>query len=262
MVGFGLVALLVLGLFSLPHAATARAKLTLGSLFLPLFGVAQSTEGALQRAGQALTPRSRLLARLDSLEEENRQLRIELLRAEAAREENRRLRNLLGWREVSPWRLKPARVIARDPAGWWQTVRIDVGTRDGVQPNLPVLAPEGLVGRLGDVGVATAEVVLIGDPKCRVSVVVREIGETGMLTTLAPGLLDHRLVDLTHLPRNTTLKPGQTVFTSGLGGVFPAGIPVGTIVDWREVGYGLYTEARVKLLADSSRLQEVMVILP
>ncbi|MCP5525531.1 MAG: rod shape-determining protein MreC [Verrucomicrobiales bacterium] len=262
LVVFGLVSLLALGLFSLPGPAATRAKLSLGALFLPLFGAAQSADGALDRAEQAVLPRRRLLARLDSLEEENRQLRVELLRAEAAREENRRLRELLGWREVSPWRLKPARVIARDPAGWWQTVRIDVGTRDGVTNNLPVLAPEGLVGRLGQVGTATAEVVLIGDPKCRVAVVVRETGETGMLTTLSPGLVDHRLVDLTHLPRNTTLKPGQTVFTSGLGGVFPAGVPVGTIVDWREVGYGLYTEARVQLLADSSRLQEVMVILP
>jgi rod shape-determining protein MreC len=69
-------------------------------------------------------------------------------------------------------------------------------------------------------------------------------------------------MDLTHLPRNTNLKPGQTVCTSGLGGVFPPGIPVGTIIDWRTVGYGLYTEARVKLSADLNRSQELMVMLP
>jgi rod shape-determining protein MreC len=75
-------------------------------------------------------------------------------------------------------------------------------------------------------------------------------------------VLDHRLVDLTHLPRNTALRPGQIVSTSGLGGIFPPGLPVGTVVDHRSVAYGLYTEARVKLLADTSRLREVMVILP
>ena len=62
--------------------------------------------------------------------------------------------------------------------------------------------------------------------------------------------------------RKGLLKPGQTVITSGLGGVFPAGIPVGTVVDSRTVGYGLMTEARVKLGVDTARLNEVMVLVP
>ncbi len=262
MVIFSLVVVLSLGLMSLPRATSTRIKLITSSLFLPLFGVVGSAAQLAERTAEALTPRRQLWARLESLEAENRQLRVDLLRAQAAKEQNRRLRSLLGWREVSPWRLRPARVIARDPSGWWQTVRISAGKRDGLQENLPVLAAEGLVGRVGAVGAVTSEVILIGDPKCRVSVVIRENGETGMLTTMSAGVLDHRMIDLTHLPRNTALQPAQTVFTSGLGGVFPEGIPVATVVDWREVGYGLYTEARVRLLADSSRLREVMVILP
>ncbi len=258
----GLLLLLVAGLVSHPRPATTRVKLALSSLFLPLFGVTGSIEHLARQGAEAVASPRRLLAEIEQLREENRQLRIELLQAQADREENRRLRDLLGWREVSSWRLHPARVIARDPSGWWQTVRIDVGSRDGLTVDLPVLAAEGLVGRVSGVGLAMSEVVLIGDPQCRVSVVVRETGETGVLTSRSSGVLDHRLVDLTHLPRNTGLRPGQTVFTSGLGGVFPRGIPVGTIVDWREVGYGLYTEARVKLLANTSRLREVMVILP
>ena len=111
-------------------------------------------------------------------------------------------------------------------------------------------------------GLTTAEVVFVGDPKCRVAVVVRETSEHGVLSSSSVGVLDHRLMDLTHLPRHTALKPGQRVFTSGLGGVFPAGLPVGTIVDYRSVGYGLYTEARVKLSADTSRLNEVLVLFP
>lgn len=262
LVVFGLVLLVVLGLVNLPRPAADRAKLALSSLFLPLFGLVGSVEQFARQGAQTVSTPRRLLARIEHLEAENRQLRVELLQAQADREENRRLRELLGWREVSTWRLHPARVVARDPAGWWRTMRIDAGRRDGLEVDLPVLAAEGLVGRISSVGLATAEVVLIGDPQCRVSVVVRETGENGVITSLSPGVLDHRLVDLTHLPRNTGLRPGQTVFTSGLGGVFPRGIPVGVIVDWREVGYGLYTEARVKLLADTSRVREVMVILP
>jgi rod shape-determining protein MreC len=125
-----------------------------------------------------------------------------------------------------------------------------------------VVCADGLVGRIDAVGPSTSEAILIGDPKCRVAVVVRETGEHGVLSSVSAGVLDHRLVDLTHLPRNTALRPGQTVFTSGLGGLFPAGIPVGTVVDVRSVGYGLYTEARVKLGADTSRLHELLVLFP
>jgi rod shape-determining protein MreC len=92
--------------------------------------------------------------------------------------------------------------------------------------------------------------------------VIRETGEHGIISASSAGVLDHRLVDLTHLPRNVSLRAGQTVYTSGLGGLYPPGIPVGTVVDSRSVAYGLYTEARVKLAADSSRLREVMVLMP
>jgi rod shape-determining protein MreC len=141
-------------------------------------------------------------------------------------------------------------------------VRIDAGQRDGVRVDAPVLTAEGLVGRVSAAAHTTSQVVLIGDPKCQVAVVVRETGEQGVLSAISVGVLDHRLVDLTHLPRNSALKPGQTVYTSGLGGIFPAGLAVGAIVDSRSVGYGLYTEARVKLAVDSSRLEDVMVMLP
>jgi rod shape-determining protein MreC len=119
-----------------------------------------------------------------------------------------------------------------------------------------------LVGKIAGVGLTTAEIVFVGDPKCRVAVVVRETAEHGVLSASSAGVLDHRLMDLTHLPRHTALRPGQNVQTSGLGGIFPAGLPVGTVVDHRSVGYGLYTEARVKLSADTCRLNEVIVIFP
>jgi rod shape-determining protein MreC len=75
-------------------------------------------------------------------------------------------------------------------------------------------------------------------------------------------VLDSSLVNLGFLSRNAALAPGQKVVTSGLGGIFPAGIPIGTIVDFRSVEFGLYTEARVKLAANLSALEEVWVLFP
>lgn len=254
--------LLTMILFNLPEQALMRIKAGMGSLFLPLFGLAAAGQTVLDAGLSATTPRRALLSELARVKTQNQQLAIRAIQGEEALRENDRLRKLLGWQQQSPWKLKPARVIARDTANWWRTVRIDLGARDGVRPGLAVLVGEGLVGKTGPVSHATAEVILVGDPNCRVAVLVRETGEMGVLTGISEGVLDHRLIDLTHLPRNTSLKAGHKVYTSGLGGVFPAGLPVGNIVDFRSVGYGLYSEARVRLAADTSRMKEVMVLFP
>ena len=263
LIAVGGVLLVVVVLLNLPEPTSARAKLAVSSLFLPLFGLVSSAQRLVTEAVRAALPRSLLLREVTELRAQNRTLHLQVAQLRAADAENQRLRQIVGWQQTSPWKSKVGRVIARDTAQWWRTVRIDLGSRDGVRTGLPVVSEEGLLlGRLDAVGWATADVVLVGDPKCRVSVAVRETGEIGVLTTPSAGVLDHRLVDLTHLPRNTTLQPGQTVYTSGLGGYFPPGLPVGTVVDTRSVGFGLYSEARVKLFADSSRMREVMVLTP
>ncbi len=249
-------------LFSLPERTLTRIKTGVGNVFLPLFGLSAAGRTLLERGANAFLPKRVLLEELARARTSNQQLRVRAAHGDEMARENDRLRQLLGWQKQSPWKLKPARVVARDTAHWWRTVRIDLGARDGVRSGLPVLVADGLVGKTGAVSHATAEVVFIGDPNCRVAVLVRETGEMGVISAMSSSVLDHRLVDLTHLPRNSSLKAGQTVYTSGLGGVFPAGLPVGTVVDSRSVGYGLYTEARVRLVADTSRVREVMVLFP
>jgi rod shape-determining protein MreC len=84
--------------------------------------------------------------------------------------------------------------------------------------------------------------------------------DTGVLETAGP--FDSSLLTLSYLPMDANLKPGQNVVTSGLGGVFPQGIAIGKIVDTRQVEFGLYTEARVRLAVNLSALEEVWVLLP
>jgi rod shape-determining protein MreC len=175
--------------------------------------------------------------------------------------ENDQLRALIGWQRQTPWKLKLANVIVRDPANWWRSVQIDLGSRDGLRENLPVLTPDGLVGRVASVGYARSQVVLLGDPNCRVSARVEnpahDIGVIG-----ASGPLDTSLVELTYLSGNADLKSGEGVVTSGEGEIFPPGIPIGQVVDSRAVEFGLYTEARVKLSTNLGALEQVWVLFP
>jgi rod shape-determining protein MreC len=147
----------------------------------------------------------------------------------------------------------------RDPANWWRTVQIDLGSRDGIQTNQPVLTAEGLVGRVSAVSYVSSQVVLVGDQNCRVSAMVENAThDMGVLTPGGP--LDSSLVQLGYLASSANLKPGQDVLTSGLGGIFPRGIPIGKIVDVQTVEYGLATEASVKLNANLGALEQVWVM--
>jgi rod shape-determining protein MreC len=259
---FGLVVLLALMVLNLPGRATARLKLAVGSLFLPLFGLASSAQQLADTGSGVILPRGELLRQNESLRRDNEQLRLQAVQAGEIARENARLRQLFGWSRQAQWKFKLANVVLRDPANWWRTIQIDLGSRNGLSNNLPVLTPDGfLLGRISSVSLTHSQVVLVGDLNCRVAVLVEnETRDNGVIGAAGP--FDSSLVELGYLSHNANLKPGQNVVTSGLGGIFPKGIPVGRVVDTRVGEYGLNTEARVKLAADLGALEEVWVLLP
>ncbi len=257
----GAVTLVTALVLSLPSRAASHLKLAIGGLFLPLFGAANAVRPLPERAADSLLPCGELLKEMETLRRENAALTVRQQQTDAIARENDQLRAQIGWQRQQPWKLKLARVVLRDPANWWRTVQIDLGSRDGLTNNLPVLATDGLVGRVSSVGYTRSQVVLIEDPGCRVSArVFNPAHDLGVINPGGP--LENSLVDLTYLPGNANLKPGQEVVTSGEGGIFPPGIPVGQIVDSSQAEFGLYTEARVKLSANLGALDEVWVLFP
>src|SRR6267154_1426210 len=127
-------------------------KLAIGSLFVPLFGLANSTQQVAGRAGDALLPRSELLLQNESLRRQNQELRFQANQADGMALENARLRQLLGWQQQKRWKLKLANVVLREPSNWWRSVQIDLGSRNGIKANMAVLTVEGLIGRVSSVG--------------------------------------------------------------------------------------------------------------
>ena len=258
-IALGLIVLLTLVTLNLPSLTTARIKQGIGGLFLPLFGLASSSQQTADTLENVAVPRRELLRANEELRRKNDRLGLQAMQAEETARENVRLRQLLGWQSQTPWRLKLARVVLHEPANWWRTVQIDLGSRDGLRVNLPVLTTDGLVGRVSSVSLTRSQVTLLGDPNCKVSArVENESGDTGIIG--ASGPLETEVVELGYLSRNTNLKPGQLVLTSGVGGIFPAGIPIGRILDVQPGDYGLRSEARVKLAANLNALREVWVL--
>src|SRR5260221_8968206 len=258
----GLVILLAVVILKLPSRTAAQLKLAVSGLFLPLFGWFGSAQHLAEKAGNAVVPRAELLRQIEQLQRTNQELRVRALAAEEVERESARLRQYFSFPKRERWKLRLARVVAGDPANWWRTIRIDLGSRDGIATNSPVLTAEGLVGRVSEVGYAQSQVGLLGDPDGRVSVMIEDTRDNGVIAPSSSSPLDNTLVDLSYLSRSSILKAGQRVVTSGLGGIFPPGILVGQIVDFRTIDYGLYNAARVKLEVKMNALEEVWVKLP
>lgn len=142
--------------------------------------------------------------------------------------ENARLRAALGYRDALPGRWIAAGVLSQGggAAGVRKTLRVDCGSSAGVAEGMVVRAAAGLVGRVASVTPHTAEVLLVTDPSLKVACTVAGCAKSfGILC----GGTEERLV-LQHFKAAGPLEPRAVVLTSGLGGVFPAGIPVGTLL--------------------------------
>lgn len=256
----GAVVLVAIILLSLPTRAASRLKLAVASWFMPLFGLAGAGQQLPADLADSVLPRRELLQEIDRLRLENQQLKEQQVQATAIEQENDQLRALFNWQQRVPWKLKLANIVMRDPANWWRTVQIDLGSRDGIRTNMAVLTTAGLIGRVSSVGYLSSQVTLIGDPNCRVSAMVENTThDMGVLTTSGP--LDQSLVRMNYLSTSANLKAGQDVVTSGLGGIFPPSIPIGKVADAQTIDDGLAVEARVKINANLGALERVWVLI-
>src|SRR5215213_3015836 len=128
----GLVTAIVLALvfLNLPTQASARLKLTLSSIFMPLFGLSRAADKAGDATSARLLPKSVLAAEVEKLREENNQLRIEAQQTRELARENTALREAVAWQKKLPWKTRVAQVVTRDPANWWRSLQINLGSRD------------------------------------------------------------------------------------------------------------------------------------
>ena len=186
------------------------------------------------------------------------QLRVERLLLLRAGAEYERLRRTLGFAEPRAPVLCPARVIMVGGEPWPLSFQLSAGTNRGVKVGQAVVAPEGLVGRIVDVGPTHSTVTLLTDPNLAVASEVIPSGVRGVIRFRAeekPGLY------LTNVPLTDTVRVGESVATSGLSQLFPEGIPVGIVSRLGRDPGGLVQEIEVRPSAPLTRLREVFVVL-
>ena len=256
----GAVLLTVFLLLVMPESVRARLKSAIGGLFLPVIGISTTGQAALESLGQLGVTEPGPFPTNQAAGASPTVADLQLDNDRLA-EENRLLREAVEWERRIPWETRLARVVGRDPFNWWRRIKINLGSNKDIRLNQPVISVRGeLVGRISEVGPLTSWVLLVGDPNCRFSALLKESRSQGGIVSPRQYSSDPRVVELTYLPIDVELRPGQAVVTSGLGGGFPKEIPVGQVVDSWTSKDGLYTEARVKLHANLNQLETVRVV--
>ena len=184
----------------------------------------------------------------------------ELRDARAARDENERLKGLLGLQEQGEYKTVAARVIARDPSEWFDSVIINRGRAAGVELNMPVATPEGIVGRVVATSPWTAQVMLITDERAAAGAVVGQLGQSNAIGSVR-GFGSNGLLDMRYVSGLEEVKQGDYVVTTGQDGIYPPGLNVGEVVEVRPGSATIQHEIRVKPGARLNALEEVAVLL-
>lgn len=226
---------------------------------------------AVSVVGGAVRGADASVARLVQLQTQNRRLQSEVTTLdqqqtglEELRLENARLRALLGLK-ASLASLLPypagavaARVIARTPTTWFASLLLDKGRADGVSAGMIAMAPKGLVGRVSAVTLHTATVRLITNPDTAVGGMVERASSRD--AGVAFGILGEDLLTMKFFQAKPNVKVGDVIITSGLGGVYPKGLPVGRIASVAPERYGQVRTAVVGPAVNLGNLEEVLLI--
>lgn len=201
--------------------------------------------------------------RLVDVHHENTQLKNEIRVLKMANSRYRELlatqeslEELLQFKQTINRPVLAAQVIGLDPTGWFKSVIIDKGKWAGLRLDMPVVNAFGVVGRVVSVSSNYAKVLLIIDQNSAVDCLVQRSRDRGMLK----GLMSE-ICKLDYVAKSNDITMGDIVVTSGLGGVFPKGLPVGRILDVKEISGELFKDIKIRTAVDFSKLEEVLVIL-
>ncbi len=194
------------------------------------------------------------------LTEENAQLKREIQQLEEAQSENDRLRELLNYQEEgAQYEYVSTSVMAKTGNYAFNSFTISIGKSQGVDVGMPVVSKDGLIGKIEESGTTWSKVTSIIDPTSSVSALVERTRDNGTIKGyLNTDTLEYTLM-MEFLPADTQIAPGDKIITSGLEGIYPKGLVVGTVSEVITNDDG-GKSAIVTPVTDFERIEDVMVI--
>ncbi|MDR1629785.1 MAG: rod shape-determining protein MreC [Oscillospiraceae bacterium] len=258
----GILAALLLGMLAAALSADATSPLTraVGFVFSPLQTVSTKIAGGLRGFGGHFVSSGYYQQRIEELELELEGYRAQLVDFEIYKQQLESYKGFLEIKEKhEDFEFAPATVIGRDAADAFRSFVINRGSADGVSVNDPVIYESYLVGVVKEVGVTSSVVWSILDPRVSVSAYEIRSREDGYLANTAALSLSG-LSRLSGLDRATTILPGGIVCTSGVGGIFPRDLILGTVKEVLDQKTDISSYAVIEPGVDYANLIDVFVI--
>lgn len=168
-----------------------------------------------------------------------------------------RVGGLMEYKEQRDHRALLASVVGRDATQWSKEIFINKGTQQGVKESMAVVTNAGVVGHITQALATTSKVLLINDSRSAVDALFQETRVSGVVAGTGQSFCDMKYV-----PISAKVEAGDMVLSSGLGGIFPKGLVVGTVTQVKKKKHGLFQEIAIAPKADLARLEEVLVLLP
>ncbi|MFP4164684.1 MAG: rod shape-determining protein MreC [Chitinispirillaceae bacterium] len=201
------------------------------------------------------------VSRIGNIYSENKRLKKQLAQSNANLQllkedalENKRLRGLLQFAEQIPYELVPVRVIARDPSHFYRSIVVDAGRKQDVLSYMPLVSEHGVVGKVVQVMNNMSLVQLLKDPSNRTSVLCRRTRTVGIMETEDGNNFFVRLRS------HEEVLAGDTIVTSGLGGVYPKGLVVGVVSSVKDNHNPLFKKAYLDLTVKFDKLEELFIM--
>ncbi len=215
----------------------------------------QVATGWVEAMQQNFTTLTILKAENEKLRQRIQALEIERNKWLEAEATNRRLQGLLEFRSHLPARSVTASIIANSASTWFQSCLLDKGSADGLRKGMAVVTPLGVVGQVVSVTARSAKVLLLTDPNSGIDVLIQRTRTRGIVS----GSLENGTI-LKYVKRTEDIQVGDRLVTSGLDGIFPKGVMVGTVTKVRKQNLGLFQYIEVMPAVTSERAEEVIVV--
>ncbi len=258
---FGLIiALIFLGiaLDQLGYMSSVRAFVQ--SFVSPIQSALSDTAADVNSQFEAAADLRSLQTRNIELETLANSLMVENARLREVERENEQLRQLLNYTRNNPQftyetTAVKGRSVGFDPSNLLYFVYVDIGARDGIAKNMPVITDRGLVGRVTTVGPNSAQVLMLIDPASAVNAIVQNSRVTGVVR----GHIDGTLT-MERIPPNEEVNPGDIILTSGLGGNFPDKLVVGQVTEVLQRDQDMFQTARIRPTVDFGKLETMSIL--
>jgi rod shape-determining protein MreC len=192
----------------------------------------------------------------EKLKQELLQNRIENIKYREALATNVRLQKLLELKESLPPPTVTAEIIGKDPSLWFRTLTINRGSSDGVQKGMPVVTVEGVVGQILTSSPNYSKVLLATDPNSAVDVITQKTRVQGIVKGMGSSAFS-----LNYVLQSAEVEKDDFVLTSGLGGVFPKGLLVGTVSGVTKSRRGMFQKIAITPAVDFSQLEHLIIIM-